>query len=143
MAENKAARVAFVAKANVNFSMNVNRYEVIRARNDAMLAELRMHEPMAKLPSWALYMHLNEGQEIKVGDSIVINEANNVVQIPFELFDMYADAKVEQPCTMKGHVEDKFAQILEPLSEERRAQFIREESKMKERFHYTSMMSRV
>lgn len=143
MAEVKNTRGAFVAKANVNFSINVNRYGVVRARNEAMLAELRLYEPLATLPSWTLYHQLSKDQQIKVGETIELNEANNVVQIPFELFDMYADAKVEQPCSMRGNVEEGFEKMVAPMPEDMRQEFTRKEGKMKERFIFTPMMSRV
>lgn len=133
----------FMAVANVNFSINVNKYEEIKRRNELMLQELKQYEPDAKLPAWALYLQLSKGQQIKVGATIELNEANNVVQIPVEIFETYASAEVELPCAMKGHVENNFQKMLDPMPEEDRQDFIKRRSKMKERFVYTNMMSRV
>ena len=133
----------FMAVANVNFCINVNKYDKIRERNIVTLAELKNYEPDAKLPAWALYLQLNKGQQIQVGAEIEQNEANNVVQIPFELFEIYANATVELPCVMRGHVEDGFSKMLAPMPEEDRQEFIKKRSKMKDRFVYTQMMARV
>lgn len=133
----------FTAVANVNFCINVNKYDKIKERNIATLAELRNFEPDAKLPAWALYLQLNKGQQIQVGAEIELNEANNVTQIPFELFEVYANATVELPCIMKGHVEDGFKKMIDPMPEDDRQEFIKKRNNMKDRFVYTSMMSRV
>lgn len=132
----------FIAVANVNFCINVNKYDEIKKRNELMLQELKQYEPDAKLPAWALYLQLSKGQQIKVGATIELNEANNVVQIPYELFETYASSRVELPCTMRGHVEDNFQKMLDPMPEEDRQDFIKRRSSIKDRFVYTNMLSR-
>lgn len=137
-------RVNFSATANVGLSININKYEQVRSRNAIILKDLQQQEGNdVKLPTWAYYYPVLKDQVINFGEDLILSEAGNPVQFPFEVFDELSALKIELPCKMRGNVEKGFNELLDKMSPEVQEELLRKKPIETARFHHVPLLTKV
>lgn len=104
----------FMARANVNFSIPVNKYEQVRKYNNEYLDRLKaVNGDNVRLPLSMGYRPIRRGDVLEFGDEMVMDaETGNIRVYPKEIYNDMSKKTVELPCLMHGQVDTNYNTLM-------------------------------
>ncbi len=104
--DNKVA-YKFKARANVNFSLPVNKFPNVRKYNEDYLQQLKeVNGENSRLPLSMNYRPIHRGDILCFGDELIMNNETGYIEVyPVEIYEKMSQMTVDLPCVMPGVVD--------------------------------------
>lgn len=124
-------KTTFQAKANVNFCVNLTRFEEVRAYNKSKLAEMREIDPQFKGLGYHFFsQYINKDTVLTFGPFEFDEETGRVLVYPTACFDEWHKSIGEEPCQSFGKLDESlFNEQLDALSPKAKAAALAEMKK--------------